>query len=118
MSKVRDALSNLPGAAFADLLESDDAYRILVDLPGATADTTEIRLEGRRVIIEAHRTKEIPADYEYEREERSMFLDVEFPLPLDATSEGATASLDRGVLELTLPKTSVDGGRSIPIEDA
>lgn len=118
MSKVRDALSNLPGAAFADLLESDDAYRILIDLPGATADTTQIRVKGRRVIIEAQRAKDVPADYTYEREDRSLFLDVEFPLPLDATSDGASASLDNGVLALTLPKSQVAGGQSIPIEDA
>ncbi len=118
MSRLRDALADLPGAAFADLLESDDAYLVAMDLPGATAATTDVRITGGRVTVEAQREKAAPASFQYTREDRSLFLDVEFPLPPDATSNGARATIDRGVLELELPKTAATTGRSIPISDA
>ncbi|MFW5935320.1 MAG: Hsp20/alpha crystallin family protein, partial [Halolamina sp.] len=49
MDTVRDALRELPDAVFADLLESESAYRLVIDLPGATADTTDLRSEGGRL---------------------------------------------------------------------
>ena len=115
MSTLRDALSSLSGATFADLLESDDAYLVVLDLPGATAETTEIRVEDGRIRIEARRRKEVPAEFRYDREDRPVFLDAELPIPPDADGEGANASIDRGVLELRLPKAD-DAGREIPIE--
>jgi len=46
MSALRDALRELPDAVFADLLESDEAYRLVLDVPGVTADTAEIVAEA------------------------------------------------------------------------
>ena len=118
MSTLREALSSLPGAVFADLLESDDAYLLVIDLPGATAETTEVRVDGNRVVIEARRDKDVPAGFDYTREDRSLFLDAELPLPPDAVGDDATAEFDRGVLELRLPKRSATAGHEIPIEEA
>ena len=115
MSTLRESLIGLSGAVFADLLESDDAYLVVIDLPGATAETTEIRIETGQVTIEAHRRKDVPRTFRYEREERPVILDVDLPIPPDATSEDASASIDRGILELRLPK-SEDIGREIPVE--
>lgn len=114
MSTLRDALSNLPGPVFADLLESDDAYLLVIDLPGATAETTDVRVEAGCVRIEARREKDVPAEFAYDREERSLFLDAAIPLPPDASGDNADATMDHGVLELQLPKRGT--GRSIPIE--
>jgi len=118
MSPLRDALDSLPGAVFADLLESEDAYLVVIDLPGATAATTEITVEDRRVHVEAQREKSVPDGYRYARENRSLFVDVEFPLPPDVEGDGAEASMDAGVLELRLPKREEAAGVSIDIEDA
>lgn len=117
MSTIRDALSNLPGPVFADLLESDDAYLLVIDLPGATAETTDVRVEMGFVRIEARREKPTPEGFRYDREDRSLFLDAAIPLPPDASDENAEAEMNRGVLELRLPKRGTSG-RSIPIEAA
>lgn len=118
MSALRDALSDLPAAVFADLLESESAYLLVIDLPGATADTVEAHTEGHRLSIEARRAKDVPTGFEYVSEDRSLFLDVELPLPPDVSPDGISGSVDRGVLEITLPKTSETATESIPIEDA
>ena len=115
MSTLREALSSLPGAVFADVLEGDDAYLLIVDLPGATSETTGVEVEDRRVRIEARREKDVPDGFRYTREERSLFLDAELPVPPDATGDGATASMERGVLSIELPKRGTRG-RTIEIE--
>ena len=104
MSALRDALRDLPDSIFADLLESEDAYLVIVDIPGATGDTTDITVEDGRVRIEASRTKDTPREFRYLREERSLFLDAELPLPPDASEREAEATVERGVLELRLGK--------------
>ena len=81
MSALREALGNLPEAVFADLLESDEAYRVVLDLPGVTADTVDVTAEGGRLRIEARRDKDVPTAFRYVTEERSLFLDTELPLP-------------------------------------
>ena len=116
MPTLREALGALPGALFADLLESDDAYLVVLDLPGADAESTTIDLEGGRLHIEAHRDKAVPDGFSFEREERPVFLDVDLPLPPDATGADATASIEQGVLEIHLPRRSTAPGTSIPIE--
>ncbi|MEF8757548.1 MAG: Hsp20/alpha crystallin family protein [Halobacteriales archaeon] len=109
MSALRDALRDLPDSIFADLLESDDAYLVIVDLPGATGDSTDVSVEDGRVHIEASREKDVPREFRYVREERQLFLDAELPLPPDASDREAEATVERGVLELRLPKRSATG---------
>jgi Molecular chaperone (small heat shock protein) len=118
MSALRDALRDLPDAVFADLLESDDGYVLVVDLPGATAETTEVLVEDGRIDIEGRREKAVPEGFEYVREDRPLFLDAGLPLPTDADGAGADAEIDRGVLEISLPKQERDVSRTIPVGDA
>lgn len=118
MPALREALRELPDAVFADLLERDDEYLVVIDLPGATRETTEITAEDTRIRIEARRAKEVPAEFDYLREDRSLFLDLELPLPPDAFGDEARATIERGVLELYVPRRPPVEETSIPIEDA
>lgn len=118
MSSLREALAALPGAAFADLLESDDAYLVLIDLPGATAETTDVRVEDGVAYVEAQRSKSTPEGFRYVREKRQLFVDAELPLPPDAVGEEASASIDAGVLELVIPKREGGDGITIEVQDA
>jgi len=117
MSTLTRALRGLPRAAAADLLESDDAYRLVIDLPGATAETTTITVAEGRLQIEAQREKAVPDGFEYRREDRPLFLDLELPLPPDVETDDAVASLEAGVLVLTIPRRTTAAGTPIPIED-
>jgi len=118
MSALREALGNLPDAVFADVLESEEAYLLVLDLPGVTAETLDVSVEAGRVVIEGQRSKDVPLEFRFVREDRSVFLDVELPLPPDATEQGAEGTVDRGVLELTLPKATAAPSTTIPIEEA
>ena len=118
MSKLRDALRDLPESVFADLLESDDAYLLVLDLPGVTADTADLRVERGRLVVEARRGKDVPAEFHYVEEERPLFVDAELPLPPDATGAGASAEADGGVFEVRIPKREATPQETIPISSA
>jgi HSP20 family molecular chaperone IbpA len=118
MSALRKALRELPASVFADLLESDDAYLIVLDLPGATAESADVRVDRGRLVVKARREKDVPMAFEYVEEGRSLFRDVELPLPPDATGAGASAEVDRGVFTVRVPKRDSGSGRSIPITSA
>ena len=113
--QLRDALSDLPETVFADLLEDDDGYLLVIDLPGTTPETVDVTIQGGRLTIEARREKAVPREFRYLTEERALFLDAELPLPPDATGADAEGSIERGVLTLTLPKSEADSGQQIPI---
>lgn len=118
MSTLRTALRDLPETVFADVLESDRAYLLVLDLPGVTADSLSASVEGGTLVVEAERAKDVPDGFAFVREDRSLFLDLEIPLPPDVSGADAAGSVERGVLELRLPKTTAASGTTIPIEDA
>lgn len=117
MSVLREALEGLPDAIFADLLESEEAYLLVVDLPGTTEDTVEVHVDGSTLHIEARREKAVPEEFRYVEEDRSLFLDTDLPLPPDVNDAVAEYAVDRGVLEVRLPKTAPDSAHTIPVED-
>ena len=113
--QLREALGDLPETVFADLLESEEAYLLVLDMPGVNADTVDVTVEDGRLRVEARRGKSVPDSFRYLTEERSLFLDAELPLPPDATGADADGEVDRGVLRLRLPKSTDDGGERIPV---
>lgn len=117
MSALREALEGLPDAVFADLLESDEAYLLVVDVPGVTADTVDVHVGDGMLHIEARREKATPESFQYVDESRSLFLDTDLPLPPEVRNATAETVVDRGVLEVTLSKHSEDGSHDIPVED-
>lgn len=116
MTALRDALRSLPRPVYADLRESPTAYLLEIDLPGATAGSVDATVAGGRLTIEATRAKDVSREFEYVEEDRPVFLDVELPLPSDASGAGAEGSVEGGVLTLRIPKQSASPAASIPIE--
>lgn len=117
MSALREALRELPDAVFADVLESDDAYLLVLDLPGVTADDVELTATRGLVEIEVTRRSDAPPGFERVVEERENELSFEFPIPMDATGENAEASIESGVLELRLPKQDTSTKTTIPVTE-
>ncbi|GGM44268.1 molecular chaperone Hsp20 [Haloarcula argentinensis] len=116
MSALREALRDLPDAVFADVLESEDEYLLVLDLPGVTAETIDVTVEGGRLRIDGQRTKDVPGKFTFVREDRSVFLDAELPLPPDTTGQGGEGTVENGVLELRLPKATAAPSTTIPID--
>ncbi|OIB58245.1 Hsp20/alpha crystallin family protein [Natrialba sp. SSL1] len=110
MPALRDALRDLTEDVFFDLLESDESYLLVLDVPGITADSLDCVVEDGQLAITAQREKDTPDGYQYLEENRSLLVDVELPLPNDVqtTAIETDAVVERGVLEITLPKATTE----------
>ncbi|ELZ01317.1 heat shock protein Hsp20 [Natrialba chahannaoensis JCM 10990] len=110
MPALRDALRDLTEDVFFDLLESNDSYLLVLDVPGITADSLNCVVEDGQLVITAQREKDTPDGYQYLEENRSLLVDIELPLPNDiqTTMIETDAVVERGVLEITLPKETTE----------
>lgn len=117
MEPLRQAIADLQAPVAVDVLEGAAAYRLDIDLPGATADGTTVTVRDGRLRIRADREPDVPADAVPLQRERPPQLECDLPLPPGVDPAAATATLDRGVLAVELPKTDAAMDRSIPVED-
>jgi HSP20 family molecular chaperone IbpA len=93
----------------ADLLESDDAYLVVFDAPGATASDLQVRYVGDRVEVRLDRFREFYDEFEMRYPGRGLALDGSVTLPEDAVvdPEEATATLKKdGTLHVRVPKAA------------
>lgn len=104
----------------ADLLESDDAYLVLLDAPGATASDIQVRYRKGNVLVRIDRFREYHEGFEMRFPGRGLSLDARVPLPQDAIvdADHATASLQNdGTLSIELPKRQTESdGETVPID--
>ena len=101
-----------------DVAESDKSYTIKLDMPGVAKEDVKVTVEGRRVTVQAE-TGEKEEKKQGDRvvySERSMASYARsFLLPTEVDQREATAKLENGVLELTLPKRGPASGAQIAI---
>lgn len=101
-----DGLSGMRNLPLIDIFETDGALSLRIDLPGVTLETLSINATENTLEIQARRDKPPRREYEYHQENRPLFLDTTLPVPPRINATAATATLERGVLTLTLPKKS------------
>ena len=96
----------------ADVLESDDAYLVVFDAPGATGSDVQVRYANGSVLVRIDRFREFREGFEMVFPGRGLALDGEVELPEDALVDATEASAtlrDSGSLEIRVPKRR-DGG--------
>jgi HSP20 family molecular chaperone IbpA len=112
MSRVQER-SPLPH----DVLESDDAYLVVFDAPGATRSDVQVRFLDGEVQVRIDRFRTFHEGYEMRFPGRGLALDGDVRLPDDAAVEAdeATATLrDDGTLAVHIPK---NGTGTVEIAD-
>ncbi|WP_276271153.1 Hsp20/alpha crystallin family protein [Haloarcula litorea] len=91
----------------ADLLESDDAYLVVFDAPGATASDVQVRYVDDRVEVRIDRFRDFREGFEMRYPGRGLALDGSATLPEDARVDPAAASATLkadGTLQVRVPK--------------
>ena len=90
-----------------DVRETEAAYVVTVDLPGVSKEQVKVSIEGKRVRIEA----ELKSEEEKKDGDRVIYSERKvssfarsFVLPVAVKEEASQATLEHGVLKLTLPK--------------
>ena len=91
----------------ADLLESEDAYLVVFDAPGATASDLQVRYVEDRVEVRLDRFREYYDEFEMRYPGRGLALDGSVTLPEDAIVDPETAAAtlkSDGTLHVEVPK--------------
>ena len=94
-----------------DISETGTAYRLQLDLPGIAKEAVKIRIDGRRISIDAEQAKaaELPEGERTLLRERSVTrFSRSLVLPQEVKQSDSTAKLENGVLTLTLAKRQRD----------
>ena len=103
-----------PWVPRTDIIETDDAYLVKIDLPGVRRDQLDVQVQDRDVVV----TGEI-----VEREQGRWFrrarpvgrFEYRSQLPDDISPEKISAELADGVLTVTVPKAETARPRRIEI---
>lgn len=107
-----------------DVLETNDAYVMHMDLPGLSEKDVEINLKDRVLTIgsiqEAEKEEKKTEDNsEYIiRERHASCFSRKFSLPQDIVSENVSAEFKNGVLTVSIPRKPEAQPRQISIKSA
>ena len=100
-----------------DLIESETHYVLRADLPGVSEDEINVELENDVLTISGERKTEHQDQkagyHRLERTSGSFRRSLRLPEGVDA--EAITASFDRGVLEVSVPKPEQSKPRKVQI---
>lgn len=96
-----------------DVIEFDDRMELRIDLPGVATDALEVKFEENALSIAARRTDSRP-DLLHQ-EFGPVGYRRAFTLPEGYDAARIEATLDRGVLTLTLPKADEVRPRRIEV---
>jgi HSP20 family protein len=100
-----------------DLVEADESFVLRADLPGLDRDDVKIELEDDTLTVSGERKAEHATHeggvHRVERAFGSFSRSLRLPKGIDP--EGVTASFDRGVLEVSIPKPEQRKPRRIEI---
>jgi len=101
-----------------DIKDEDTQYLIIADLPGVAPENVEVTLDGQLLTIQGHRSTELDAHEEgFTRRERfSGSFMRQFTLPGNADATHISASADKGVLSVIIPKSAKNRPRSIEVD--
>ncbi len=90
-----------------DLLESDDAYLVVFDAPGATGSDVQVRYADGAVHVRIDRFRDYYEGFEMLFPGRGLSLDGRADLPADAVVDANAASAtltEHGTLRVRVPK--------------
>lgn len=102
----------------ADVIETDKAVEIHLDMPGMAPEDIDVKLEGNQLTISAERKDEKTTEQKgWVRRERVVgSMSRSFTLPTTLDGSKPEASYKHGVLTLTLPKREEVQPRSLKVK--
>lgn len=105
-------------APLADFAETDDAYEIDIDVPGAKRDDIDIEVTERELVINGEFKERERAGALRRGTRRTGRFEYRTLLPGEIDAQGVSATLSDGVLTVTVPKAEASKPRRIEITAA
>lgn len=106
----------------SDASSNEDVYRISVELPGVSEDEIELNAENGLLTVSGEKTelREEHGDTWYFSERQYGAFRRSYRMPDDADADKTAAHMKNGVLEITVPRRSVDmsKGKRIAVKKA
>ncbi|RUP15925.1 HSP20-like chaperone [Jimgerdemannia flammicorona] len=101
-----------------DVTETDKEYVVHTELPGVPKENVKIDLRDNRLVIsgEHEQQKECKEGSARIRERRFGSFSRTIPLPRNVKADEVQAKFDQGVLEVHLPKSEHNEGKSITVQ--
>lgn len=101
-----------------DISEKRKLYRVRVEIPGVDKGDVSVEVDGDALVIRGEKRRESDeGDESYHCVERSYgAFERVLALPEDADPAGIEAGFRRGVLEVRIPKQTLEGRESRRIE--
>lgn len=114
----RDAGTTALRSPALDVIESETAYTVKLDMPGVAKDAVKVNIDGRRISVDAEQRK----DDEKKDGERVIYRERTvsrfsrtFSLPQEISQSDSSASLEQGVLTLKLAKRGATSGSQLTV---
>jgi len=98
-----------------NVYEAGDQITVAVPMPGAHHDTVDVRLEGRRLILDAEARYPQEQQHYVQHEWSVGTSHREIGLPKPVRSRGAKAMLTHGILTISLPIGTEEASSQIRI---
>ena len=101
-----------------DIVESEQEYKIMLDLPGLSKKEINIALKDQVLTVKGERTEELAEGESFRRQERRQgVFSRSFALPEDVNTAETEAKFRSGVLTISMPKSEIaTNAKSIPIK--
>ena len=101
-----------------NILEREQDYLIVADLPGVRNEDLDISLEDETLTIKAERSLDAPEGYTRRRAELDAKITFKrsFDLGSGVDTDKVSAKLDAGILTVTLPKSESVVPRRIEVK--
>jgi HSP20 family protein len=114
-------LSNMMRAPLADVLETENEIRVIVEMPGIRPDDLNVDMENNVLTIsgEKHEERKEGDDRStwHLSERRYGHFSRSFVLPRDVEADAIRAGFENGILTVTVPKSEKARRRRIEIQN-
>ncbi|MBD2857676.1 Hsp20/alpha crystallin family protein [Spongiibacter sp. KMU-158] len=87
-----------------DVVESESAWLLSMDVPGVAKEAIEITVEERILTVKTERSIDYGEQRQAVRERRAGQVSRQFRLPETVDAQNIEARVENGVLSLALPK--------------
>ena len=100
-----------------DVVDSGNAFTVKLEIPGVAKSDVKISVDGRQVSVQAQHAADEQKEGErlVHRERSATRYARSFTLPVEVAQGEAAATLENGVLTLTLPKRGAVGATQVTI---
>ncbi|WP_299334230.1 Hsp20/alpha crystallin family protein [Haloplanus sp.] len=101
-----------------DVIESNEEVRIFADLPGVDSDSIEIQASDSTISLSAERIESQQEDQLASpvMAERGKVMQRQVQLPAQCDVDEASATWDKGVVTITLPKVESESTKRIGVQ--